>query len=320
MKRIVIILIALIAITSCQDYLDVNKDPNNASQTTPALTLPAGIASAAGQFASYYNIVGGMWVQYWTQNNGSNQYKNIDSYNVQQSTLNTNFNELYSGSLEDLQYVRNESKKAGDWNLYLMGTVMQCYVFQMLADTYDQIAFDEALHGSEILHPNYRSGQQVYDSLIVRLDDALSKDFDAITVTNPGSSDFLFGGSVTSWIQFANTLKLKIYLRQIYARPEVANPGIQGLYDNGAEFLAESAAMTQFVDQENKSNPLYECDQRKLNTAQNIKASKTFVDFLLTNSDPRVDALFIPGSGGQKGLEQGNFGAPTTVVNPASIS
>jgi hypothetical protein len=312
-------LISLV-ITSCEDFLDVNQDPNNASNATPTLALPAGIASAAARLSTNYNIMGGMWVQFWAQNNGSNQYKGFDAYQVQQATNNGDFNELYSGALQDLQYTRTESKATGDWNLYLMGTVMQSYVFQMLADLYDEIPFDEALQGSINPHPHFRSGQVVYDSLIERIDVALSKDFDALTNTDPGNADLLFQGDVNEWIKFANTLKLKIYLRQVYARPAVAQAGIEALYASGAEFLDDHAAMTQFVDQENKSNPLYEMDQRKLNTKENIRASKTFMDFLLENDDPRVDALFIPGSSGQRGIEQGNFGAPTTQVNPASIS
>ena len=325
MKRIKLITgIALtlvsVVMTSCDDFLDVNRDPNNASTATPALTLSAGIASAAARLSTNYNIMGGMWVQFWAQNNGSNQYKGFDAYQVQQATNNNDFNELYSGSLQDLQFTRTESKKSGDWNLYLMGSVMQAYVFQMLADLYDQIPFDEALQGQSNFHPHFRPGQQVYDSLIARIDDALSKDFEAETTTNPGNADLLFQGDMSQWVKFANTLKLKLYLRQIYARPEVAEAGIQALYTSGAAFLEDDAAMTQFVDQENKSNPLYEMDQRKLNTKENIRASKTFMDFLLENDDPRADTLFIKGSSGQRGIEQGNFGAPTTQVNPASIS
>jgi hypothetical protein len=306
-------------ISSCQDFLDVNNDPNKANTATPALTLSAGIASAT-RLGVYYNIMGGMWVEYWTQDNGSNQYKAFDAFNIQQTTNNTEYNELYSGSLEDLEYTRKSAKASGDWNLYLMGTVMQAYVFQMLVDLYDEIPFDEALQGSLNTKPNFRPGPEVYDSLIARLDYALSKDFTLLTNTDPGIADFVFSGDVDQWKKFANTLKLKIYLRQVYARPDVASAGIQAMYASGAEFLDTDAAMTQFVDQENKSNPLYETDQRKTNTKQNIKASKTFMDWLQANDDPRVDELFIAGTSGQRGLEQGNFGVPTTVIVPATIS
>jgi len=322
MKKIAIVFIAVLTfgIVSCSDFLDVNTDPNNAPTSTPALTLPAAIASSASCFAGYYNILGGFWVQYWTQDNGSNQYKDIDAYNIQQSTLNTTFSEMYSGALNDYKFVREQSKATGDWNLYLMGTVMQAYSFQLLADIYDQIPLDEALQGAGNPNPHYLSGQQVYDTLIARIDDALSKDFSALTNTNPGESDILFGGNISKWKRFANTLKLKIYLRQIYARPDVADAGIKALFSSGATFLEDDAAMTQFIDQENKSNPLYEMDQRKLNTKQNIKGSKTFIDFLLDAQDPRIGKLFIPNA--KKtfiGLPQGDFGVPTTVIDPATI-
>lgn len=322
MKKLIIFFLAILSIgvISCSDFLDVNTDPNNAQTSTPTLTFPAAVASTAGEVGAYYNILGGMWVQYWTQDNASNQYKDLDSYNVQQSTLQAQWAELYNGALEDYQYVRTQSKSTGDWNLYLMGTVMQCYTFEVLADLYDEIPFNEALQGANNFTPHYLPGQQVYDSLIARIDDALGKDFSAATVTNPGTSDFLFGGSMTRWKQFANTLKLKIYLRQIYARPDVATAGITALYTSGAQFLQEDAAMTQFVDQENKSNPLYETDQRKLNTATNIRASETFMDFLQANNDPRVNKLYIPGGAGQVGLPQGDFGAATTDINPGNIS
>jgi hypothetical protein len=329
MKKIVIFLTTCaVVLASCSDFLDVNEDPNNAPSNTPALALPTGIASAGARLVTNYNIMGGMWVQYWAQNNGSNQYKNFDAYVVQQSTLNADFNEIYSGSLRDLEYARAESKKLGDWKLYLMSTVMQCYTFQMMADIYDQIPFDEALQGNLIQHPHFRPGQEVYDSLIVRIDEALSKDFAAKTNTDANKQDLVFSdplnkniSDINRWIQFANTLKLKIYLRQIYARPGVAQAGIAALYAGGGNFLSRSASMWQFEDQENKSNPLYEADRRKLNAKENIKASRTFMEFLDANDDTlRRKVLFSKPKNGYRGIEQGNFGASTVEIVPGDIS
>src|SRR4051812_34875720 len=132
MKKIAILFIMMlgIGVISCSDFLDVNTDPNNSPSSTAALTFPAAVASTASEIGGYYNILGGMWVQYWTQDNASNQYKDLDAYNIQQSTLQAQWEELYSGALNDYQFVRNQAKASGDWNLYLMGTVMQCYTFQ----------------------------------------------------------------------------------------------------------------------------------------------------------------------------------------------
>ena len=113
-----------------------------------------------------------------------------------------------------------------------MTTVIQSYTFQILADLYDQIPFSEALKGDEgIITPVYEHGQNVYDSLIARIDFALSSDYENDDLEKVGAEDILFEGKIDKWIEFANTLKLKIYLRQLYTRPDVARQGIESLYN-----------------------------------------------------------------------------------------
>ncbi len=313
--------------TSCgNDFLDVNVDPNNPSDATVNLVFPAAVASSAGVIGGWYATLGGIWSQHWTQNNSSNQYKDFDSYNLQPTDLDFQFQELYANALNDYEFIRNRASTEKNWTFYLMATVMQAYTYQVLVDLYDQIPFSQALQGrDENLTPTYENGQAVYDSLIVRIDEALAKDFNytengTLTSKAPGSADFLFAGDMNKWRQFANTLKLKIYLRQIYARPEVAKAGIQALYNSGAQFLTQDAAMTQFIDVASKSNPLFEADQRQLNTNDNLRASYTLLSYLQTNKDPRIDAFFIPGSAGHRGLPQGSFEVPTTTIVPTTLS
>ncbi|QHT65988.1 SusD/RagB family nutrient-binding outer membrane lipoprotein [Rhodocytophaga rosea] len=313
--------------TSCgNDFLDVNVDPNNPSDATVNLVFPAAVASSAGVIGGWYAVLGGIWSQHWAQNNGSNQYRDFDSYDLQPTDLDFQFQELYANALNDYEFVRKRASAEKNWTFYLMATVMQAYTYQVLADLYDQIPFSQALQGNQNnLTPVYENGQAVYDSLIVRLDEALAKDFNysengSLTSKAPGEADFLFGGNMVKWRQFANTLKLKMYLRQIYARPEVAKAGIQALYASSAQFLTEDAAMTQFIDVASKSNPLYEADQRQLNTNQNLRASVTLLSFLQASKDPRIDAYFIPGSAGHRGLAQGSFNIPSTSIVPTALS
>jgi len=181
-----------------------------------------------------------------------------------------------------------------------MSTVMEAWTFQMLSDMYDQIPFDEAFKGDKgLLNPHYRNGQDIYDSLIARLDYALGLNLDQKTSINPSTNDFVFGGNMESWKQFANTVKLKIYLRQCFARPDVAEKGIRFLMDAPMnKFLTSDAAMTQFTDEPGKDNPLYGTDRRNLNTTNNICGSSTLIDYLISNNDSRAEMLFAQNSGG----------------------
>jgi hypothetical protein len=300
---------------SCEKWLDVNKDPNNPSEANEKLTLSAGISSIAYVYGGKYQVLGALWSQHWTQSLGASQYTGLDSYDINSSTFNGQFNELYSGALANLEYVKNRATVNRSWNYYLIATVMQCYVYQLLVDLYDQIPFSEALKGDEgVVSPHYENGQDIYDSLIARIDDALGKDLDNEDIPQVGNEDILFNGNIEQWKTFANTLKLKIFLRQVYARPEVAENGIKALYNNPeTKFLDADAAMTQFANEAGRRNPLYETEIMVLGDNPNLVLSNTFLRYMNDKGDiARLDALFSypEQGGGHKGLDQGNYNDP----------
>lgn len=287
-------MLSAISLSSCS-WLDVNDNPNYPTSVTPKSILPAGQMSIGYCSGYYFNLIGGFWSQYWTQSNTSNQYKSIDSYQMTNSEYTFGWEEIYGGGLNDLQYIIDQTKESKDWNFYLIATAMQCYGFQMVTDLYGDVPFKEAFKGSDaspVFQPTFNTTQEIYDELIVRLNDATSKDFDAITNSKPASSDLIFGGDMTKWIQFANTLKLKIYLRQMYVRPAVAEAGIRKLYADGASFLTEDAKITQFLDAASKDNPFYAANVRNANVAGNLRASHTLYKYLNAKADTRLKKIY----------------------------
>jgi hypothetical protein len=300
---------------SCEDWLDVNRDPNNPDEANEQLTISSGISSVAYVYGGKYQVLGALWSQHWTQSLGASQYSGLDSYDINSSTYdNRQYGELYTGALKNLEYVRTLALENQNWGYYLIATVTQCYTFQLLADLYDEIPFSEALKGEDdVANPHFEKGDEIYDSLIARLDVALSLDFEAETSEEIGTEDLLFEGNIERWKQFANTLKLKIYLRQVYKNPEVAQNGIEGLYqDPDVKFLTTDAAMTQFVNESGRANPLYETEVRFLNNP-NLILSYTLYSYLSDKGDlDRLDAMFdFPeAGGGHKSLIQGNYNDP----------
>ena len=314
-QHYIIILVSLVMVSSCEDWLDINKDPNNPSEANEELTLSAGISSVAYVCGGKYQVLGALWSQHWTQSLGASQYTGLDSYDINSSTYNGQFNALYSGALENFEYIRKLAVQNQHWRYYFIATVMQCYTYQLLADLYDQIPFSEAMKGDEgIVAPHYENGQDIYDSLIARIDFALGKDLDAENAEIIGSEDLLFTGNMTRWIEFANTLKLKIYLRQVYARPQVTENGIRAMYaDPEIRFLLTDAAMTQFSDESARRNPLYETEMVIFAGNPNLILSNTLLSFMNDKGDlERLDALFnYPEEGtAHKGLDQGDYNDP----------
>jgi hypothetical protein len=298
---------------SCKKTFDINQDPNNPSLDvgTPKLVFPAATMSVAGATGGDLAILGAIYGEYVTQSAASNQYKYIDAYNLKSTDLNRQYTLLFAGGLKNLQYVIDKAKGTEDWNFYLMGTVMKAYATEVLVDLYDQVPYTEALQSNANLNPKFDDGYTIYKSLLSELDTALSKDFSArtntdLTATGEENVDVVFQGDISKWIEFANTLELKMYLRMINAKPEEAQAGVAALYARDAQFLTTDAGITEgFIDGPGQDNPLYEQNIRQLNTPDNLRASTTFVSYLEKNSDPRIMDYF--GSLTPKSINQGDF-------------
>lgn len=308
-----VLLFAALSLGSCNDWLDVNEDPNNPTNVAPEFVLPAAQASVVGIVGGDFAIIGGLWSQHWTQSNASSQYRSIDSYDLQPADYNIAWTELYAGGLNDFEDVKNKATESGNNNMLLQAVAVQTYGFQMLADWFDKIPLTEALQVQTIKAPKYDDGPAVYAELLKRLDAALALDFSNGKSTAVGS-DLVYGGlsaenQIDQWKRFTNTLKLKMYLRQTAsANSAQAIAAIKAMLDANTPLLEDDAAVTKFVDEPNRSNPLYENNVRQLNTGTNLRLSRTLQTYLQANDDDaRLAAYFTPGTGGQAGLEQGDF-------------
>lgn len=318
-----VLLLAAFSLGSCNDWLDVNEDPNNPTNVAPEFVLPAAQASVVGAVGGDLAIIGGIWSQHWTQSNASSQYRNIDSYDLNPSDYNGLWTELYAGGLNDFEDIKIKATASGNNNLLLQAVAVQSYGFQYLADFFDKIPLTEALQVETNKTPKYDDGPVVYAELLKRLDAALALDFNNGKSTAV-SSDLIYGGlsaadQIDQWKRFANTLKLKMYLRQTSsANATQAVAAIKAMLDANTAFLDDDAALTKFVDEPNRSNPLYETNVRQLNTGTNLRLSRTLQTYLQANADDaRLAAYFTPGTTGQYGLEQGDYNSGVAPATPS---
>lgn len=311
MKNIIYSLLGLLILfSSCDDQLDINRDPDLLSPEGVefATELPAGIAGIAGAQGAELAIVGGIWSQFYTQSNAANQYRTIDAYQITSTNLNGPWHNMYD-ALGDIRNIKRNALDQENWKYFLIASVLESYGSQILADFYDQIPYAEANDVTNFT-PVFNTGQEVYDLMIQDLDAALSKDLSSSQGSSPAKDDFVFGGNMDKWVQFANTLKLRILLRQSNVRDNVAS-GAGSL----TNFLTEDASMHNFVDLPNNSNPLYESDRRRLNVATNLRASATMYSYLDANGDDRLDAYYGAGNP----LAQGDYQSTVSPVGVAVV-
>ena len=257
----------LMATTACSDYLDINQNPEYPTEASSSTLLPSGIAGVA-------SIT-------------SNQYNTLVNYTITNASDSRLWSIPYSIALPDLDLVIKSSESAQEWNYWVMGKTMTAFMYHILVDSYGSIPFTEAILGNENTTPKYDDSKTVvYPGLLAMLDEIIAKKAEATAGGLPSvtKQDLVFAGDVNKWIQFAKSLKLKLLMRDF----DTNKAAIKALLDEG-DLLSVDAKMDCFQDLENKSNPLYENDRRKLNSTVNIRACATVCDYLKKYEDPRLN-------------------------------
>jgi len=158
----------------------------------------AGYAANAGGYGGFGSN--------WTYDFGPNDYSGLWS-----STYD---------ALNDLQAVQNfaVADKTGNHDYFnAIARIMKVYDFQLLVDTYNNIPYTNALKGTGGLTPKYDDAKTIYPSLALQLDSAIAiingASSNASVIGLGKGTDPMFGGDMTHWIQFANTLKLRLIIR-----------------------------------------------------------------------------------------------------------
>jgi hypothetical protein len=287
------------AMVSCDQDLDINTDPNSPEQINPGLALAAAESSLATVVGGDLMNLGGFYAQYHTQAPTASQYENIDQYNINTTYADRLWTELYAGCLNDLRYVLEESNQNGETGTALIATVLRSYTYQLLVDLFDDVPYDQALQGLGDITPAPTPGEVIYPDLIAKIDAALAAYNANPVASDVESQDIIYEANMDDWIRFANTLKLKIYIRMSYT--ELANPAAVNALIAENNFIDEDAAFDNFGTSLNQTNPFFGVQLSNegsgLGDINNV-ASHSLHQFYQANSDPRLQFVYRPNSVG----------------------
>ncbi|MCZ4224016.1 SusD/RagB family nutrient-binding outer membrane lipoprotein [Pedobacter rhodius] len=321
------------AVTSCEkNFLDINQNPNTPTTTTPELVLPAALSNTGTVVNNNLNVLGNLLTGNWGQSPDFLFYQPQETYQLTPNTYDAVWTSLYAGGLNDYKYVETQATASGKKNAVAIAKIMQAYNFQLLVDTWGDVPFNDALKGTEVTSPKFDKAEDVYDGILNLLNAGLASINTAAGADNPtAASDIMFGSSsVTTamgkWTRFANTLKLRVLLRQslIPSRAAKVTAGFASL--SGATFLAagENAGVNPgYINQAGKFNPLYgqigfSVTGAETSNYQATRANKFAVDFLSAASDPRIGLIYrpavapIPATQTYTGVYPGTTATPTT--------
>lgn len=202
--------VLVLAFTSCEDFLDVNANPNQLTEVPSGDLLLKGTLLANTQLhkghllrsSMYYSggLIGLQLVQ-----------QTIYNYSFTPGDSDANWEHLYNGIL-----VQNKKIRELNPNLNLLQGIIdinEAMAIGTATTIWGDIPYSTAVPDNPSLlspKPTYDSQTAVYAAVQTLLDEGISKINSA--TTSVGSEDIFNGGDKTMWIEAANTLKARNFL------------------------------------------------------------------------------------------------------------
>lgn len=280
--------LVMLTMVGCNDFGDMNVNPNNPSVPVTASLLSGAersVGTLNGQVGpAAANSAPALYVQ---------QISDI-TY-VEESrykTINFNYSGWYTGPLNSFQQIINLNTGEGtkvaaaaygsNANQIATARILKAYVFQWLTDRWGDIPYSQALKGNENFSPAFDKQQDIYNDLFKEWKEAAAQFDNGATV----QGDIILGGNIARWKKFANSLRLIAALRISQADATKGAAEFKAALADGV--LASNADNIQYkhLTDANNENPLY--NNYVTTNRKDFGVSDTFINYLKKVNDPRL--------------------------------
>jgi hypothetical protein len=269
-----------------KDFDKINTDPNSptVAQAAPNMLLTQALESMTDRVHEIFlgHEMGSCWVQHMAKV----QYPDEDRYIPRMGVINTTWSSFYAANGYDVQTIYNLGVKTKNTSYQAVALILKSYIVSILTDEFGDVPYTEAFLGSDakpILSPVYDTQESIYVALLANLEEANT----LLTEDSPEiSGDILYNNDLELWKKFANSLRLRLLMRQSdRVNPTaaitaiVSNPATYPIFESNAD----NAAL-KYLGSAPNNNPINE--NRK--TRDDHRVSKTLIDIQWTNN-PSMD-------------------------------
>lgn len=307
-KITILLLTSILFLTGCgKELTEINENPNATDKVpTPYILTYAQRQLGYYLFDSWRDLrQSGVSAQMWSQRN----YTSEDRYQFRREVSDGYFRTayIYMYSYQDIIKLNTDEKtkltmvQYGDNNSQIASAkLLQIYGIQMLAETFGDVPYTEALQPEKFLTPKYVKQSELFPMFIQDIDDCIAK-------LKEGSGkvwtqgDIIFKGDRAKWIKFANSLKLRIAVRISNVYPDwktVAQAAIaDGVFasnsDNAiVQFLGDGAPNEAPIYEAFKSRNDFTLTKQYLNLLRGLNdTDKGYINPFNGLVDPRLDII-----------------------------
>lgn len=280
----------ILIVSSCANFLDVNVNPTAQKDASVPLVLTASEGSLAFYTGSDFYLYSSIFTQQMCGQGSATQTRFYDQYILTNTDVNNAFTNYYAGTLADLNYIRQNAPNQGNPQYAGVAEILQAYTYGTLVDMWGALPYSQALQAGKNKQPAYDSSKVIYDSLFALIDKGIV-DLGKTNVRAIAAEDLVYGGDISKWKKFANTLKLRLALH--YAKADggtMLNSVIAAATANGGFMAANSDNFALAFDNvTNRQNPIH---QFEIKRADYDFPGAFFVNLMNGKNDPRRPFYF----------------------------
>lgn len=308
----IILFVAAAALTfnACQkEFERINTDPYGIPDSGSGVSVSPDDLFNEAQLSVYYNQSNGNWEYQLIQNlnadlwsgyfavpTGYNGGVNNDNYYMMDGWNGYTLNYMLLHVIKPTAQILKNEDIADD--LYGIALILKVAGAHKMIDTYGPCPYSEAMQGG--LSVKYDSEEEAYTQMLDELDKAtgaLTSWLDANGGADNGNRikwDNMCGKSQKTWLQFGNTLRLRLAMRCAVVKPALAKQHAEAACANKYGLLKD--VDIEVIDG-NTVNPLGVICKEYNDCA----ISANYETILKGYNDPRLAATVLPVGWGGKG-------------------
>lgn len=187
-----------------------------------------------------YNLLADSYAGYYAPTINSNNGVHCGSYFMTESWRRAMFSYSYTKGIA--AYVQLAQVAADQEHVLALADVVKVAIMHRVTDYYGPVPYSKI---GASLNVEYDSQEDIYNQFFAELDAAIAV-LNDYKNANPGSTiladyDIVYGGDVTKWIKFANSLRLRLAVRVAYADAALAQAEAEKSISDMTGVMTEAA-------------------------------------------------------------------------------
>lgn len=229
------------------------------------------------------NLIGDPYGRYLSVAN--NWTTTFSTFNAPAGWINSPFNDAFEKVYGGWTQVREQT--GGEGPLYAWAQILRVTAMQRITDMYGPIPYSQVESGS--IAVGYDSQEEVYRNMFTDLDNAIAE-LTGFVAENPDYNamavfDQVYGGDFRKWIRYANSLKLRMAMRIVYAAPDLARQKAEEAVAHPGGMITSNNDIAQNAF---PSNPIWTVT----NSWGDSRACADIIAYMNGYNDPRLGHYF----------------------------